>query len=264
MGRLISLCRLVGVDPVKAVVTLRRIPRFFSQRRAFRGLLQAAGLSDAWRDGKLYPCLTDDLEQSGTAKGVYFHQDLFVAQHVFACAPRRHIDVASRVDGFVAHVASFRPIEVIDIRPLQVTLPNVTFRQADLMSLPADLRECADSVSCLHALEHFGLGRYGDPLDAQGHRKGFDSLSAMVKPGGRLYLSVPIGPQRVEFNAHRVFSIASVLEMGRAAFDLEAFAYVDDQGDIHRDVQLTDEVIRTSAGCVWGCGIFVFRKRSAG
>jgi hypothetical protein len=29
-----------------------------------------------------------------------------------------------------------------------------------------------DSLSCLHALEHFGLGRYGDPIDPRGHEKG--------------------------------------------------------------------------------------------
>jgi SAM-dependent methyltransferase len=260
MPRLLSLTRLVGVDPVKGFLTLRRLPRFFSQRRAFRSLVEAAGLSGSWREGKLYPCLADDIDESGTASGAYFHQDLYVAQKVFADAPRRHIDLASRVDGFVAHVASFRPIEVIDIRPLSISLPNITFRQANLMELPPDLRECADSVSCLHALEHFGLGRYGDPLDPDGHRKGFDNLAAMVKPGGRLYVSVPIGPQRYEFNAHRVFAIGTVLEMSKSAFTLEHFSYVDDRGDMHRDVAITDELLRTNAGCIWGCGIYVLRK----
>ncbi len=217
----------------------------------------------AWPEGKLYPCLTDDLDESGTASGPYFHQDLYVAQKIFAANPRRHVDLASRVDGFVAHVASYREIEVIDIRPLNIRLPGVRFRQADLMALPEDLKECADSVSCLHALEHFGLGRYGDPLDADGYRKGFDSLAHMVEAGGRLYLSLPIGPQRYEFNAHRVFSIRTVIDMSRELFDLELFSFVDDAGDIHRDVPVTEELLRNEAGCHWGCGIFVLRKKRA-
>lgn len=270
MPRFLNLARLVGLDPVKGLTTLRRLPRFFRQRSQFRELCAAAAASGAraegqlaWREGKLYPCLTDDLDQSGTASGAYFHQDLYVAQKVFEASPRRHLDVASRVDGFVAHVASFRPIEVLDIRPLSVSIPNVTFRQADLMRLPEDLREAADSVSCLHALEHFGLGRYGDPLDADGHRKGFDSLAAMVAPGGRLYLSMPIGPQRYEFNAHRVFAIETPLAMAKPQFDLEHFSFVDDRGDMHRDVPITEELLRTNAGCIWGCGIYVFRKRGS-
>jgi hypothetical protein len=262
MGRLLSLARLFGLDPVKGVVTLRRIPKFLGERRQFRALLASTGGDAAsWREGKLYPCIADDLEQSGVANGPYFHQDLYVAQKIFAASPKRHIDLASRVDGFVAHVASFRPIEIIDIRPLDIRIPNIVFRQADLMQLPSDLRGAADSVSCLHALEHFGLGRYGDPLDPLGYRKGFESLAEMVAQGGRLYVSMPIGPQRYEFNAHRVFSIRTVLDLAKSRFDLEHFSYVDDAGDMHREVAVTEDLLRTEAGCVWGCGIFVFRKR---
>ena len=65
-----------------------------------------------------------------------------------------HVDVGSRVDGFVAHVAAFRPIQVVDIRRLSNTVPNVTFLQADFMStLPDSLVACCDSLSCLHALD---------------------------------------------------------------------------------------------------------------
>src|SRR5439155_9836158 len=96
----------------------------------------------------------------------------------------------------VAHVATFREIDVLDIRTVHDSIPNMRFLRADLMAtLPAELVGCADSASCLHALEHFGLGRYGDPIDYQGHIKGLLNLHRMLEPGGRLYLSVPIGPQ---------------------------------------------------------------------
>ena len=80
-----------------------------------------------------------------------------------------------------------------------------------MSEIPPGLAESTDSLSCLHALEHFGLGRYGDPVDYDGYLKGFDNLYRILKPGGRLYFSVPMGPQRIEFDAHRVFSMAYLL-----------------------------------------------------
>ncbi len=63
-----------------------------------------------------------------------------------------------------------------------------------------------DSISCLHAIEHFGLGRYGDPFDPTGHIKGFNNFIHMLKPDGNLNISFPIGKQNeVHCHAHRVF-----------------------------------------------------------
>ena len=106
------------------------------------------------------------------------------------------------------------------------------------------------------ALEHFGLGRYGDPLDPSGWRKGFANLASMIAPGGWLYLSVPIGPQRTEFNAHRVFSIKTVLELLAERFTVRRFAYVGDDDDLRIDVRLSPDVVDSNAGCTFGCGIF--------
>ena len=49
-----------------------------------------------------------------------------------------------------------------------------------------------DSVSCLHALEHFGLGRYGDKIEPKGHKYGIQNFSDIMVKNGILYLSVPI------------------------------------------------------------------------
>ncbi|MBK7517925.1 MAG: DUF268 domain-containing protein [Betaproteobacteria bacterium] len=193
--------------------------------RSFRIFVDSPVISSCWvthgRPNRTLRACADASAEGGTASGHYFHQDLHVAQRVFALKPDRHIDVGSRVDGFVAHIASFREVDVLDIRPIK---PNgvsaIRFRQADLMQLPEDLRASTDSVSCLHALEHFGLGRYGDPIDPEGYVKGFRSLVAMLKPDGRLHLSVPVGRQRIEFNAHRIFDPRTLLELGRDGFDL--------------------------------------------
>lgn len=206
------------------------------------------------------PCFDDRIAWAGAASGHYFHQDLYVAQSIFRRNPLHHMDVGSRIDGFVAHVASFRPIEVLDIRPLDVSIPNVTFRQFDLADLDHDVTATSESVSCLHALEHVGLGRYGDPIDLDGHVQAFQGLERLVSEGGTLYLSVPIGPERVEFNGHRVFHIRTVLGLAASNFSLRRFAFVDDQGTLHTDVVLDDHMIDSDLGCHYGCGIFEFEK----
>jgi hypothetical protein len=59
----------------------------------------------------------------------------------------------------------------------------------------------------------FALGRYGDDVIFNGHLIGFDNLHSILKVYGKLYFSVPIGPQRIEFNGHRVFSVRYLLEL---------------------------------------------------
>jgi len=91
--------------------------------------------------------------------------------------------------------AVFREIEVFDIRKQENNVKNVVFKQADLMNLPPD---SCESIPSLHAIEHFGLGRYGDAIDADGHFKAIQNIYEMLKIGGRFYFSVPIGSQRIE------------------------------------------------------------------
>ena len=85
--------------------------------------------------------LFDYSDNAGNYKGHYFHQDLLVANFIYEQNPKRHIDIGSRVDGFVAHVASFRKIEVIDVRSLTKSKhKNIQFRQMDFMK-PQDLKK---------------------------------------------------------------------------------------------------------------------------
>jgi SAM-dependent methyltransferase len=186
----------LGIDPRRFLFFVMGIPRFVLDLLKFRG--RYAGKISLW------PCLHDWGDEGGAAKGEYFWQDLYVAQEIHRANPERHVDIGSRLDGFVAHVASFREIEVLDIRPISAEINRVTFRQADLMNPSEVIDGYCDSVSCLHALEHFGLGRYGDEIDPEGHLAGLANLARMLKIGGVLYLSLPIGIERVEFNANRI------------------------------------------------------------
>ncbi len=242
------LATTFGFDPRRTLHALRDLPDYFRDRDELKR--QMSSLAETpFPFGKSY-------ESSGTASGAYFHQDLLVARRIHANSPERHVDVGSRVDGFVAHVAAFRSIEVIDIRPLTSKIPNVSFTEADFMKpLPDHLTGYCDSASSLHTMEHFGLGRYGDPVTVDGYLSGIENLHRLLKPGGKLYFSVPMGPQRVEFNAHRVFSTAYLLELFQSRYRIDRFSFVDDAGDLHEDVPLAERDVRENFRCHYGCGI---------
>jgi SAM-dependent methyltransferase len=237
---------------------LKLIPVFLKEYQELKR--QAKLLSPDFPFGNFYPCFEDRSQESGIASGHYFHQDLLVADKIFKNNPIKHVDIGSRMDGFVSHVASFREIEFFDIRKLTKPIDNIRFVQIDLMDQNFNLMDYCDSISCLHALEHFGLGRYGDRIDYQGHILGWENLYKILKKGGKFYFSVPIGSQRIEFNAHRVFSIEYLLTMIKGRYQIDSFSYVNDAGNIIKNVEINENSIRTNFSCNYGCGIFELTK----
>jgi len=251
---------MFGFDPRATLRNCHGIPFYLRDFFELRRQGRKSGISFPF--GVPFPCLTERFEVSGGISGAYFHQDLLVARRIFASNPKMHVDVGSRIDGFVAHVASFRKIRVMDIRELPGTIANVEFVQMDMMKeIPEHLVASTDSLSCLHAIEHFGLGRYGDPIRFDGYLLGLDNLYRLLKPGGKLYFSVPIGPQRIEYNAHRIFSVRYLLDLFRARYSVVSFSFIDDQSELHESVTLDDVMVQNNFGCSRGCGIFELIKR---
>jgi SAM-dependent methyltransferase len=249
---------LTGINIYKTWCKIYRLPWYFCSYFQFKK--QSGQRENGFPLSCNYPCLLDLDEEGGVASGAYFNQDLYVAQKIFEQKPIRHLDIGSRIDGFVAHVASYREIEVMDIRAISTSVKNIVFLQKDLMSDDEAFHDYCDSLSCLHVLEHFGLGRYGDTLDADGHKKGIANIAKILKKKGIAYISVPIGKQRIEFNAHRVFSIQYLLDLFEEYFEIQSFSYVDDCGILFKEVTLTKEMIENSCKCNFGCGIFILRK----
>ena len=204
------------------------------------------------------PILHDKTEHAGELRTHYFIQDLHVAQLIYAEKPHSHIDIGSRVDGFISNLATFMKVSVFDIRPLPNSqFENIEFRRVDMMS-PYTNESKSESVSCLHTLEHFGLGRYGDELDPNGHKKGINAIKNFVSTGGKLYLSVPIASSNsVVFNKHRIFSPKEFNDLVVCdEFELIRFDVIDDEGNFSRDVDINFKIDHVK----YGCGIFVYRK----
>ena len=210
MRRLFSFFKFLGFDFALLKTNLKGLVFYFSD---LRKLKKQKGSDSSFFFGKKYPVLTERFSESGIAKGAYFHQDLYVARKIFSSNPEKHVDVGSRVDGLISHLLTFRSVEVFDIRGLTSSIKNLSFRKIDVMNIEKNLVNYCDSISSLHAIEHFGLGRYGDPINYNGHLIALNNIKRILKKGGIFYFSAPIGRQRIEFNAHRVFSITYLLRL---------------------------------------------------
>ena len=249
-----AVLRNAGIHPRRILSALRGWRRYVRDRAAFR----RTGNQNAFAWGKELPILTEWDESSG-ALGTYFYQDQLVARWIHEDSPTRHVDVGSRLDGFVGSLSVFREVEVLDIRPQHETISNVKFHQLDLMlPLPEKWIDSTPSLSCLHTIEHFGLGRYGDAIDPEGHLKGLAQLKKMVMPGGLLYLSTPIGPQRIEFNAHRIFAPETVLSWFDDGWEIVKCAVMDDDNQMRESAGV--DGLKSFKGNL-GLGILCVRKR---
>lgn len=203
----------------------------------------------------LHPVLGDRHAGAGAASGHYFHQDIWAAREIFRRQPERHVDVGSSVGGFVAHLLTFREVEYVDLRPLRTNVQGLRFRRGDITRLPYET-DALESVSALHVGEHIGLGRYGDPVDPEGWVKAIDELRRVLRPGGALYYSVPIGRERLEFDGHRVFDPATIVAAFRP-LELVHFSYVNDDGDYVADADYGQ-----FRGW-YSCGLFLFSKTAS-
>lgn len=199
----------------------------------------------------LQPCLGDWTSHTPFDPH-YFYQGAWLARKVSAQKPSHHTDISSSVLT-ISVLSGFVETTFVDYRPLKSNLSGLKSIDGDILALAFDDKSI-NSLSCLHVIEHIGLGRYGDPLDPNGSIKAALELQRVVADEGSLFLSVPVGRERICFNAHRIFSPETIISMF-SQLELIDFSYVDDSGQLHSETSLND-----AADLDYGCGMFHFRK----
>jgi hypothetical protein len=244
-----------GFQPHILARSLQGIPAYLSNMREYSRLNRASGFKITFRD--LFPILTDRKAAAGQAGGHYFHQDLWAAKKIYEKHPGEHVDIGSRIDGFIAHLLVFMQVTIVDIRPLESEILGVTFFQDDATELARIESNSIASLSSLNVAEHFGLGRYSDPIDPDACFRFMSALQRVLSPGGRLYFAVPVGRERVEFNAHRVFAPKRILETF-SLLQLISFSFVGDDGKLYEDRDPFNIPPSEMA-----CGLFEFAKLSS-
>lgn len=208
--------------------------------------------------------ICDDLKDSvGRLAEHYFAQDIWAAQKIYQENPGEHYDIGSRLDGFIAHLLVFlKEVKYIDIRPLPYEIAGLQFIQGDATNLETIADNSITSLSSLHAVEHFGLGRYGDPVDPEACFKVIRAFGRVLKPGGKLYFAVPIEPtDKVIFNAHRIFNPLTIIKsFEEAGLSLVEFAVVKE--DAHTATKQNLPIKESDVQSIENnsCGLFEFVK----
>lgn len=182
----------------------------------------------------------------------YIYHPAWAARIIAQTRPSLHIDVSSTLN-FCAIVSAFVPVEFYDYRPAQLSLNNLKSNHGDLMHLPFD-KVSVESLSCMHVVEHIGLGRYGDPLDPKGDLKAIAELKRVLALGGNLLFVTPVGKPTIRFNAHRIYSYDQIVSYF-SDLQLQQFALVDDAGKftVSADPKYANQQ-------TYGCGCWWFKK----
>jgi hypothetical protein len=242
-----------GFNVKTFILAIRGIPKFIFDLCKYKAKDQG---KFPLKLKNLIIALGDRYENAGVANGHYFHQDLWAAKKIYEIKPDTHVDIGSSIIGFISHILVFiQKVIVVDIRPLVSNTSNLVFKMDDATKLSNFSDSSIKSLSSLHAAEHFGLGRYGDPVNPHSYIDFIKSLQRILAEGGRLYFSVPVGRERVEFNSHRVFNPFTITE----TFDqleLLSFSLIKDDGNVYFNCNLTEAVNQDYA-----CGLFEFTKK---
>jgi SAM-dependent methyltransferase len=194
-----------------------------------------------------YPCLFDNLDHT-PLEPTYFFQDSWAAKHIFDLKPAHHYDIGSSAKT-LGILSQFTPITMIDIRPIELELPNLFFKKGSILKLPFE-DNSIETLSSLCVVEHIGLGRYGDPIDASGSKKAIEELKRVLKFGGINLFSVPVDKEyKIYFNAHRAFTREYILEL------FEGFEVLDEK--YHYGTKMYESYDKTKG---FGTGLYMLKK----
>lgn len=232
---------------------LRLIERDIAE---YERLNRESAFSVDYNDLKLIT--SDKNKAAGAPAAHYFAQDIWGAGRIYSNAPKEHYDIGSRLDGFIAHLLVFREVNYIDIRPLPFEIPGLHFIQGDATDLEQFANESIESLSSFHAIEHFGLGRYGDKIEPDAYLKVIKNIQRVIKPGGHAYIGVPVGPRdRLIFNAHRIFAIRTIIKLFDE-MDLQDMAIIRTANAYAENIK--EEQYDSVED--YSCGLFEFIKNS--
>lgn len=182
----------------------------------------------------------------------YIYHTAWAARKVKEIGANEHVDISSSLY-FSSIVSAFTPVKFYDFRPAKLNLSNLASAAANLSHLHMDT-DSIESLSCMHTVEHVGLGRYGDAIDPEGDLGAAHELSRVVAKNGNLLFVVPIGKPRIQFNAHRIYSYKMVIDMF-PELTLKEFSLIPDnaleKGIIYNATEVESDKQEYGCGCFW-------------
>lgn len=185
----------------------------------------------------------------------YIYHPAWAARIIKQINPDKHIDISS-ILSFSTQLSAFIPTDFFDYRPAKLNLSNLNSQKANLCSLHFESNS-VKSLSCMHTVEHIGLGRYGDVIDFEGDIKAINELQRVLAYDGNLLFVVPVGKPKIQFNAHRIYSFQNIIEMFNQLKIVE-FSLIPDNANNVGIINNADPILVETQN--YACGCFWFTK----
>ncbi len=147
------------------------------------------------------------------------YECIFISEILSKLNPQKVLDIGSYRQFVIGLMARFQ-VTILDIRKItDPILNNETRIITDAKNIPEKDNEF-DVVISTCALEHFGLGRYGDEFDLQADRRAMKEILRVLKPKGSLLFTTTItgGSPAICFNAHRIYNYKMIKEFSSGFF----------------------------------------------
>ncbi len=238
---------------IKKAIRIILSPFVLKDYFAFKKAAKSDRFSLSFKD--FYPQVKDKTIKTGFDRHYVYHTS-WAARKVKEINPIKHIDISSSLY-FCGIVSAFTDVDFYDYRPADLKLSGLRSLEGNLHSLPFDNNSVL-SISCMHTIEHIGLGRYGDPIDAEGDIKAIDELKRVVQLGGNLLFVTPVGKPKIEFNAHRIYSYEQIISYFDG-FELKEFSLIPESGEKGGIIANANPALVKNE--TYGCGCFWFIKK---
>lgn len=204
----------------------------------------------SWEES--YPCLNDNTKTTPYDPHYTYHP-AWAARMIKRINPVFHVDISS-ILYYSCMLSTARPVFFCDYRPPHIKLSNLSIIQLDLCHLPFKTNSIP-SLSCMHTIEHIGLGRYGDTLHPLGDLRAIEECKRVLSKDGNFLFVVPIGKMaKIQYNAHRIYTYDMIINMF-SSFKLMDFSFITDQSEYIEKANKKDTLFST-----YGCGCFWFHK----
>jgi SAM-dependent methyltransferase len=250
-----SYRRLIQFSPLQWAVKDIKNKKFVKDYEKFVSLLNDSQSRFTIRWSDRYPWLNDNTQTTGFDHHYIYHP-AWAARIIAKTKPDFHVDISSSLH-FCSMTSAFIPVKFFDYRPAKLYLSNLTSDHADITALPFE-DSSIQSLSCMHTIEHIGLGRYGDPLDPDGDLKAIAELKRVLSLGGNLLFVVPVGKDaKIMFNAHRIYTYNQIISYFQD-LKLVEYSLIPDNPNLHDFIENADP--KLTERCFYGCGCFWFRK----
>lgn len=129
--------------------------------------------------------------------------------HKASVVGKNGVVVGSQQPNYEAIVLANNPASVTTVEFRNINCPGCEQNKMKILTVDQykamPQKPMFDFAMSVCAINHAGLGRYGDPLDPDGDIKSMQEMLQMVKPGGLLFIALPIGIDTVVWNAHRIY-----------------------------------------------------------